>query len=447
MESDSTSLIWIGLLALLLIGLYIFFVISTIAISRSSTAVIEKIKKKKSPFSRLSNEILDQADSYLVMCSFYIWICVLLLGYIVAQLPYLSGTFVSWGYKGIPSLALSLVGLLAVGLSVFVVLQVAKALFSHRPERTLCYVSPLLKLFFWLYIPLGKVISQGAGAIYRSFGLRPPVEKETAISAEEISEIIEHSEEAGEIEEDEADMIQGVFAFSDTLVEEVMTPRKDIVAIKVTDSIEHLKELFIDSGFSRLVVYGENLDDIRGVVYAKDLIHYVGQELRSASIDHLVRLPYFVPVTMKIGDLLQEMKRRAVHLAVVLDAHGGVDGIVTIEDLLEEIVGEISDEFDVNGDTPEIEMIGAGEYLVDGSYSIYDLNEDYGFDFPEGEYHTIAGFILNELGKIPLLNEEISFNGVSIRVEGVENNRILKVRLLKRAKKIESESASTESKE
>ena len=256
-----------------------------------------------------------------------------------------------------------------------------------------------------------------------------PKERELVVSSEDLAEIVEASSEAGEIEDDERDMIENVVAFGDTIIREVMTPRKDVGAISIDLEIKEVLKVFAETGYSRLLVYGEDLDDVRGMLLIKDLIPYLEISDKSFSVEKYMRPITILPNTRKLDSVLQELQRDKSHLAVVLDEHGGVDGVVTVEDLIEEIFGEIFDEHDRPEYDQEIKKLRNGDFLVDARILIDDLNEVLPHAIPEGEYDTIAGFVINTMGRIPDSGEVVDWNGLSIRVEAVEQNRITKLRI------------------
>ena len=278
--------------------------------------------------------------------------------------------------------------------------------------------------------PLVAILHLVSGAAVGALGLKPVEERERAVSVEELEEIVESSSEAGTIEEDESEMLQGVVRFSETLAREVMTPRNDIVFVQASASIAEARDVFVEQGMSRLLVIEGELDNVRGVLIAKDLIPLLGASDTSMSVGMFIREAFTIPCTMHIDDVLEQLKRRAVHFAVVLDEHGGVDGVLTLEDLLEEIVGDIYDEHDPPEEFAEFEMTKGGDLLIDGSSLVDDVNDEYALDLPTGEYDTIAGFIIHHLGRIPEEGELVEYNGQRIKVEVSEQNRISRLRVL-----------------
>ncbi|CAN5666401.1 hypothetical protein BH23GEM9_BH23GEM9_31490 [soil metagenome] len=236
---------------------------------------------------------------------------------------------------------------------------------------------------------------------------------------------------------DEEQMLLGVFQFRDTLAREVMTPRRDIIALPATATEAETMALVADEGHSRIPVYEETLDDIVGVLLAKDLLTHMarksaGRDDASEMFDlrRLMREPYFVPDTKRIGELLAELKARSVHMAILLDEFGGTEGLLTLEDLLEEIVGDIYDEFD-EPETSPFDVADNGEVLIDGGASISEFNDRFGMALPERDFDTVGGFVFGELGRVPVAGDTVSLNGSGeLRVEGVEDRRVTRLRLI-----------------
>jgi len=280
--------------------------------------------------------------------------------------------------------------------------------------------------------PFAFVMNGALNRILRSLRVEAPAEREFGISADEISEMVELSSEAGEIEEEEKEMIQSVITLSDTIVREIMTPRTDIVSVTKDMTLDEVVAVFVKEALSRLLVVGDDLDDVQGVLIAKDLMPLVGKVDPNFNFTRLIRPVYFVLNNKKVDELLAEFKREAVHFAVVLDEHGGVDGLVTVEDLIEEIVGDIFDEHDHPAEELAVVRTKSGDLIVSGGALIEDLNQNHGFCFPTGEYDTIAGLFIHHLGRIPSVGEIMESDGVRLRVEEIAQNRIVRIRVMYR---------------
>jgi CBS domain containing-hemolysin-like protein len=251
-------------------------------------------------------------------------------------------------------------------------------------------------------------------------------EIEMAEKEEALIEMVKSESESGVIEQEEKDMIQSIIEFSDTTVKEVMVPRIDMVAAEKNIMIDELIELFKDKGHSRIPVYDARVDNIIGVVYAKDLLTNIAEKgNKGFTITDILRDAYFVPENKKISELLKDIKKNKVHLAIVVDEYGGTAGIAALEDLLEEIVGEIHDEYDI--EERDYIWINDQTLLIDAGLDIDDVNEIIRTEIPNEHFDTLGGFIYNQLGFIPEGGEEVHWNGITFKITKIEGNRISKV--------------------
>jgi putative hemolysin len=235
--------------------------------------------------------------------------------------------------------------------------------------------------------------------------------------------LLSSSAEQGEIEHEEQEMLYKVFDFADKEVADVMVPRPEVVAISIALPAEEALKAVLESPYTRYPVYRESLDDIVGVLHIRDLIeamHDTG--IVSVDVESLVRAAYMVPETKDLGSLLTEFRRTNQHMAIVIDEYGSMEGIVTLEDLLEEIVGEIEDEFDLPDET--VERVDDDTIRIDGTFPIDDFNEKFSCDLPHEDYHTVAGFVFGELGRSAEPGDEVPHEGVTFRVDSIEGQRI-----------------------
>ena len=247
---------------------------------------------------------------------------------------------------------------------------------------------------------------------------------------EEIRAMAEVASEDKAIEEEEKDLIHSIFEFGDTLVREVMVPRPDMIAAPVGSGVQQVLDLMLRHGYSRIPVYGESIDQIEGVMYAKDLLRHLHAGKDTVQLDTIMREPYFVPDSKKVSDLLREMQQRRVHIAIVLDEYGSTAGLVTIEDLLEEIVGEIADEYD--REEPDSEKVDADTFRVAGRMSIDDLNDLLEADLPHEEWDTVGGLMYGLLGSVPTQGETVTYEDLTFTAEKVQGRRIAKVLIARR---------------
>jgi putative hemolysin len=252
-------------------------------------------------------------------------------------------------------------------------------------------------------------------------------EREETEEEEEMLRLIELEEDEGEIEEDERKMIKGVFGLEETAVREIMTPRTDIVALEVDSDSREALRLVADRGYSRIPVYEGNLDAIFGVVYVKDLIRYLSLGPALPRLRDIARKPFFVPESKRVDDLLTDMRKQRTHMAIVVDEYGGTAGLVTFEDLLEEIVGEIEDEHDRVEHL--IVRLSENEAVLDGRVDIDEVNELFHTDIDSDEFDTVGGCVLHLLGRMPAVGDEASTDGVRMRVLAVDGHRVRRVQV------------------
>ena len=427
MESESTIFVLVVALVLAQLG-YAFFVLSSVAALRSRRSVLREMKGLG--VAKIARRVLHRADRYLLVAQ----IGKFLLGVIggaclVLLIQILQPMLLSQG-RILPDIGLILALLFFATVSALTLVQFAKAVAYAAPERALSIAAIPLLILGWMFSPLVFLLEELLGAILRAVGLGAPIERQVVMSAEDLSEIVQKSTEAGEIEEDERELIEGVIGLGETHVSEVMTPRKDVVTVSELDSLDVIVSTVLEAGYSRILVIGEELDDVKGMLLAKDLLPLLSDSSKSFALADCLRKPVFVDGRHLIDDVLRQLRSEAAHLAVVLDEHGGVDGVVTMEDLIEEIVGDIFDETDSPEDEIDVTQTRTGDLIVDGGASLDDLNEEHDLRFPEGEYDTVAGFVIHSLGRIPEVGEEIRYNGSLVRVEEVDQNRITQLRIM-----------------
>ncbi len=304
---------------------------------------------------------------------------------------------------------------------------VPKALALLYPESLGSWLARPLMLFTTITNPFIWLLNSSATGLLRLLGSRPMSERQHVHSAEEILMLVQHSKKKGQVGAQDARMIEGVFEFSEKNAIDVMTPRTQMVALPVTMSLTEAADRVASAGRSRYPVYRESLDDIVGVVHAKDIL----RALRSDAIkplEAILRPPLFVPGTREVEDVLADMKRQKVHLAIVLDEYGGTAGLVTMEDLLEEIVGPIYDEYDrPEGASPSPATVTAP--VIPGSMEVADVNRNYGLHLDDTDYTTIGGVIFGKLGRLPRVGDRVELSGGTFEVMEMEGRRVGKVRV------------------
>ena len=295
---------------------------------------------------------------------------------------------------------------------------------KYSKEYALKMYTPL-KIMMFILSP----IAQGFNAITNVVIKIIPFRKEKIFDSEEELKILaELGEEEGTLQEEESDMIQSIFDFKEKTVGEIITPRVDIVSLKSDESIDKAMDIIGERQFSKIPIYKDTIDNIKGILYAKDIIPYLMGSRPNVNLQSLARQPFFVPETKPIDDLMEEFKLRKTSIAIVVDEWGGTEGLVTLEDVVEEVMGEIRDPYDQ--EESNVLKQSDGSFIVDGSITIYDLEEDTDIEFPDDrDYDTLGGFILDILTDIPQTGEQVEFNDMVFTVQTVENNRIGKIKI------------------
>jgi CBS domain containing-hemolysin-like protein len=245
------------------------------------------------------------------------------------------------------------------------------------------------------------------------------------VSEADLRSMAEVGHEEGSIEAGEKELIHSIFEFGDTIVREVMVPRPDVTAIESDKTLRDVQAIVLQHGYSRVPVFNDDLDEILGIIYAKDVLKALYQGKHDMPLSDIVRKAHFVPESKKVADLLREMQQEKFHIAVVTDEYGSVVGLVTLEDLLEELVGEIADEYDT--EEPEVEVVSEDVYRVDGKLAIDELNEILDAELPDEEWDTIGGLVLGLLGEIPDEGQDVKFQNLRFKAERVNGRRISKV--------------------
>ncbi len=306
---------------------------------------------------------------------------------------------------------------------------VPKKIAMNNPEKMSFMAAPILVFVAKVTKPLVKFLSLSTNAVLRLMGIDPHADEEV-VTEEEIRMMVDVGGEKGVIEDAQIEMINNIFEFDDIDVADIMTHRTDMVCIDDDEPLTEAVKLSIENGFSRIPVYEEDPDDIIGIVYIKDFLKYVGTSLpKTKTVKDMMRPAYYVPETKRCGELFTEMTEKRVQMAVVVDEYGGTAGIVTLEDVLESIVGNIQDEYDQEDE--EISIINETTFTVDGITDIEEVEEHTGKTFPEGDYDTIGGYIISVLGFLPEDGQmnEVSFENVKLTVLNVEERRIGKVKV------------------
>jgi len=408
---------WLGLaLALMLIALAAAAEVSLGAISRAN---VRRLLDEGVSRAQALQTLLDDPPRF-ILALMSLGILSLMLAAIAA-----SWLVVSAGWAWLPGVPLALVG---VGVAVLLVQVTARALAMRATEKTALRLSAFVRSTALLLTPLTAPLMALAGVVLdRTEDDASP--DNVLLSEEGLRYLINAAEEPGLIEEDEKKMIASIFELGEMVAREVMAPRIDVVAVDEQTTLREALDVIIQAGHSRIPVYHASIDTVQGVLYAKDLLLPLRDGRYDVPVTELMRPAYFVPESKRVDDLLQELQQRRVHMAIVVDEYGGTAGVVTIEDLLEEIVGDIQDEYD--SEAPMAQQIGEREYIFDAQIWLDDVNDILGVSLPSEESDTLGGFIYRQLGVMPAVGSKVAYEQLVLEVQTVQARRILQVRVTK----------------
>lgn len=410
-------------------GFFVAAEFSYVAIRRSR---IEAMAKEGKAAAKRLLEILDNLNAYLSASQLGITLASLGLGALGE--PVVEAILGGW-LNVLPESARHFVSYL-IAFTIITILhiilgeQAPKLIGLSQTEKTAMMTALPMKIFYKVFqIPI-HALDWASAKVVNIFGIKASSKHASIYTEEEIRQLIKISEESGHLNQEERTLIDQVFEFSETTVREAMIPRTEIVAIPINSALEEIVENFRNFGFSRVPVYRESLDDIAGVVHSKDIMISLLKP-DSFRIEQVLRKPVYVVDTAKLEDVLRQMQQEKFHFGFVVDEHGGVEGIITLEDLLEEIVGDIADEYDKEA-VEQIHEQKDGSYILDGGLAVRDLNKRLDIELPVSEsYTTIAGFLMSEAGQVLEVGEKVKFNGHTFEIKKVNKRRILKIRMKK----------------
>jgi len=429
---SAEGLVFEALIILILIIINGFFSSAEIAIISAKRSIIEKLAKDGNLSASIVSQMKENPDRFLATVQVGVTVvstCASVLGGVIAS------EHIKPLLHSIPYIPEQLADLLALGAIVAIISYVSlvigelvpKHLALRYAERIACfsarpvnYISTLTDIFV-------KFLTRSTSAVMKVLGIKDTA-KQVFISEEEIKYFIREGRATGIFEETEAQLLHGIFEFADKTVKEVMVPKHKISAIEIDTPHDEMLKFISEAGFSRYPVFRDSTDRIVGILFNKDVFSAL-EKGRAIEIKSILRTPYFVPNSIMISKLLRELQRRKLHMAVVVDEHGDLDGLVTIEDILEEIVGEIEDEYDVGAGGP-VERLRDGTMIIDASASLGDLS-NLGIEIEEEaeEYNTLAGFMLAKLQRIPRGGEFVVHRDMRLTIVDVEQNRIMKVKV------------------
>jgi putative hemolysin len=396
-----------------------FFVAAEYALVTAKRSTLAKMASEGNRRARIAIRIMDSPIRFIGTVQLGITAFSILLGAVGE--PLVSGWFedslLSHGVAFV--IAYAIVTYLHVTLGELV----PKAIALKERERTALWVALPIEAVYLATYPLVWFFQESANAVTGLFGIDPAPAGVVAHTEEEIRMIVRQAGETGEIQEGEQEMLYKVFDFADKEVSDVMVPRPEVVALSVELPPEQALQAVLDSPYTRYPVYRGSLDELVGVLHVRDLIQAMHERgIASVQVEDLVRPAYMVPETKDLAALLTEFRRQNQHMAIVIDEYGNMEGIVTLEDVLEEIVGEIEDEFDLPDES--VERVDERTVRIHGTFPIDDFNEQFGFELPQEDYHTVAGFVFGLLGRAAEIGDEIEYEQLKFRVDEVEGTRI-----------------------
>ena len=425
------------LLIFFFVGLNAFFVASEFALVSSRRPRIQTMAEAGSGGAAAALRLLSNPTLFISAVQLGVTLASLALGWIgeptlarllepIAERVASEGMAAVVAHGAAVLLAFTIITFLHVVLGELV----PKMFALERAEAFALFAARPLELFAWVFSPILWVFNHTGRYLGRLLGLKSSLEHTSVYTEDEIKQLVQLSEQSGHLNKEERKLIDKVFEFSETTVKEAMIPRTAMVAVSDACDLDGLAKEFRKHGYSRLPVYHNSLDDIVGVVHSKDVMSFLLRP-KTFRLDRVIRKPNYVVDTAKLEDVLRQMQSEKFHFGFVVDEHGGVEGIITLEDLLEEIVGDISDEHDEEVNE-QINGQPDGSYILDGGLAVRDLNRRLGLNVPISEgYTTVAGFLMSAAGELLEEGQSVAFNGHNFIIEKVDKRRIIRVRMEK----------------
>ncbi|WP_034383947.1 hemolysin family protein [Deinococcus sp. YIM 77859] len=410
-----------------------FFVAAEFALVSVRRTRIDQLAEEGNSTARATQSALQNLDLYIAATQLGITMASLAIGFVAEPAiehlvhPLLGDTTLTEGQ--ITAISFGVAFTISTVLHIVFGELAPKSWALQRSEQVALLVTRPLLVFTSIFQWAIRGLNALGNGVVRMFGLKGVAGHHTAYSEEEIRMIVSASSQEGVLEDEEKELVYNVFDLSDTTVREVMTPRIDMVMVDASSPLRRLLELNAEHGYSRVPVYQDSPDNIVGIVHTGDVLHHLDQ-LDEILIADVMRPVYFVPEGMKINDLLAKMREKKSHMAIVVDEFGGTAGLVTLEDALEEIVGEIYDETDEE-EKPLIEVLAEGVYLMDASLTVGEVEERLGTNLEdgEGEYDTLSGFMTSHFGDIPEVGQSFVHSGWVFTVEDADQRRVTRVRV------------------
>jgi CBS domain containing-hemolysin-like protein len=419
-------------LTLFLVLLNGFFVAAEFAMVRVRGSQIEIRAKAGSATAKIARGIMHNLDGYLAATQLGITIASLGLGVVGEGVvtTLMLNLFLTLGIVINPGIITASHVIAFTSITIFHIVfgeLAPKSIAIQRSIRTVMAISLPLRAFYIVFRPFIWALNGFANFILKLLGIANVAGHEAHHSSEELQYLLEQGKETGAIDSNEHELIQNVFEFNERVVKNIMVPRTKISGIEVSTGKDELLDILITEGYSRLPVYDEVIDKIVGIVHAKDVLPLLARN-EEIILKNIIRKPYFIPETKKINDLMAELQQKRIQIAIVSDEFGGTAGMVTLEDIVEELVGEIQDEYDE--EKPIVEVLNEREFIVNALAPIYDVNEHLPHDLPEdGDFDTVSGWLGDIFGKIPDVGEQKESNGYNITVLKKSDQNIESVKL------------------
>ena len=428
---SSATAITVKLLAVvLLVAANGFFVAAEFALVGVRSSRIETLVAQGNRTAKRLMQLLQHLNAYLSACQLGITLASLALGWIgePAVAALLAGPLSGLSETLRHGIAFAIAFSIITSLHIVLGEQAPKLMGLAMAERIALTVALPMQLFYRIFSLPIRALDWASARTVKLIGIRATAEHASTYTEEELRRLVDISRESGHLRAEERRLIHRVFEFSDTVVREAMVPRTEMAAIPSTCSLEEITKAFDQHRYSRLPVYRESFDDVIGFVHSKDVMPYLHHPGRF-KLEDVLQPPLYVVYTARLEHVLRQMQKAKMHFGFVVDEHGGLEGIITLEDLLEEIVGDISDEHDeeVNEQITEID---SHTYVLDGGLAVRDLNRRLKLSVPESEgYTTVGGFLMREAGHVLKLGEVVQHDGLVFKVERVEKRRVMRVKL------------------
>ena len=390
-------------LTFFLVALNGFFVAAELAIVKVRASQIEIKAKSGSRVANIAKYITQHLDGYLAATQLGITLASLGLGWVGESVMHniVHDALINFNLSEVYITSIStFIAFLFITVMHIVFGELApKSVAIQRPVATTLFIAVPLQAFYWLFRPFIWVLNGLANVILKLFGISNVGGHESVHSTEELYYLLDQGKESGALDTNEHELIKNVFDFNERVVKNIMVPRTKISGIELSTPKQEVVETIIGEGYSRMPVYDDIIDKIIGIVHAKDILPLLADN-KEWSLNDIIRKPYFVPETKKINDLLSELQQKRIQIAIVIDEFGGTAGMVTLEDIVEEIVGEIQDEYDE--EKPTVEKISDTEFIINAYATVYDVNEHLPHDLPEDEdFDTVGGLVSHAFGRIP----------------------------------------------